>query len=123
MLEEIHKVLNNREIAICLVFLFVIIWVLRDKNTRESVSGFLKGFFALRKPLVVMGIYIVCIIILLYYINFWRLSQLKDTIYWIFGVALILFFNPPVHRSVSVNITEVWLSLQTIGVNLKCIFN
>lgn len=93
MLEEIHKVLNNREIAICLVFLFVIIWILRDKNTRESVSGFLKAFFALRKPLVVMGIYIVCAIILLYYINFWRLSQLKDTIYWIFGVALILFFN------------------------------
>lgn len=40
-----------------------------------------------------MGIYIVCITILLYYINLWRISQLKDTIYWIFGVALILFFN------------------------------
>lgn len=93
MLEEIHKVLNNREIAICLVFLVVIIWILRDKNTRESVSGFLKAFFALRKPLVAMGIYILCITILLFYINFWRLSQLKDTIYWIFGVALILFFN------------------------------
>ena len=93
MLEEIHKFLNNREIAIYLVFIFVIIWILRDKNTRASISDFLNAFFALKKPLVFMGIYINCIIIILYKVNFWRISLLKDTIYWIFGVALILFFN------------------------------
>ncbi len=93
MLEEIHKVLNNREIAIGLVFIFLIIWILKDKNIRESLSNILKAFLALRKPLVFMGIYIGCIIFFLYKINFWKINLLKETFYWIFGVALILFFN------------------------------
>ena len=93
MIEEIHKIFNNREIAIGLLFIILIVWILKDKKVRDSFWGVLKSFLALRKILIVMSLYICCIVFALYIFNFWELDLLKDTIYWFLGVALILFFN------------------------------
>ena len=64
-----------------------------NKGTRQSVRSVISSFFKLSKWYFTMLIYIAGVVFLFYKLKIWDLSLLKNTIYWAFGGAFILFFN------------------------------
>ncbi|MCB0381373.1 MAG: hypothetical protein KDD24_08955, partial [Flavobacteriales bacterium] len=50
-------------------------------------------FFSLYRLYILMIIYIVFLVFILNLIKLWGIDQLKDTIYWVFGGAFVMFFN------------------------------
>lgn len=86
---------NSREIAF-LFWLFVfIVWLLFQEKIRQSVKGVLKLFFS-RKifSITLLTVFYNCLfILLLSNIGYWKIWLLKDSIFWILGVALIQLIN------------------------------
>ena len=93
MLEKLFKIFNNREISI-FIWVVVLLFLLFSKNeTRQSAISVIQAFFKLSKWYLILLIYIAGIVFLFYRLKLWDLSLLKNTIYWTFGGAFILFFN------------------------------
>ena len=93
MIDKIHTIFNNREIAVGIVTFISLIFIGRSKETRKAFVELIKAFLKLYKPFILMIIYILGIVYLLNRIGIWDLSMLKETIYWFFGGAFILFVN------------------------------
>ncbi|MDK2980219.1 MAG: hypothetical protein PWQ55_566 [Chloroflexota bacterium] len=86
--------LNNREIATIIWIVAFFIWALTNSNIRISIINLLKAFFQKKIQIlfIAMIAYLVVIILILYKIEFWDFSALKDTLIWFFGTALVTFF-------------------------------
>lgn len=91
----IGEIFNNREKAIIVWFSVLLILALSKSNVRKSFLLFLKTLFS-KKIIIIfiaMFCYIFLIIYILYKINIWNIYLLKDTIFWFFGSALILWLD------------------------------
>lgn len=89
------KIFNNREIALFACILIAFCWFLINKKTRCSIIGVIKALFE-HKILIVttlMFLYIGLITFILFKSKLWDYSFIKDTIYWAFGGAFIMFMN------------------------------
>jgi len=86
---------NNRELASFIWLLLLIIAFSFSNKIRSSFVAVIKVFFQKRIILIflIMFLYIGLQILILYTVMLWDLSLLKDTIYWILGVALVLLIN------------------------------
>ena len=86
---------NNRELAIFLWVLILIVAFLFNKKIRSSIVTVIKVFFQKYILLVflLMLLYISLQIFLLYNVMLWDFSLVKDTVYWILGVASVLLVN------------------------------
>lgn len=89
------QIFNNRELSLLFWIGAFLITLLLSKQIRQGFKGVLMALFAkqILISIIVMVLYISLIIFILFYIQFWDISLLKDTIFWTFGVAFILFFN------------------------------
>lgn len=92
------SIFNNREIASAIwLIIFAIFIVLKGKrrSTFRSLSGLGRNFFRLViiVPILSMILYMVIWVFVLGIIGFWDVSALKDTVFWIFGVAVIIMFR------------------------------
>ena len=87
--------LNNREIAVTLWTVIVVVLALSQLSIRLSLLNVFKALLN-RYILVTFGLmflYITGIIGIIYSLDFWSFSLLKDTIIWIFFGAIPLLFS------------------------------
>lgn len=83
--------LNNREKALIIWVLIFLVWALFQKNIRNSSFRLLKALFQ-KKILIVlltMLLYTTSEVFLLYKIQLWDVFLIKDTVFWVFGVAFV----------------------------------
>lgn len=92
-MESITKIFSNREISIFIWVVVFIFWFFSKKETRKSAISVIQAFLKLSKWYLIMLIYIAALVLLFYKFRLWDLTLLKNTIYWTFGGAFILFFN------------------------------
>lgn len=94
-IDYINKTFNNREIALIFYLLIFIIWALTKKNIRESIKGVIKTLFefSIVISIALLVVYVFSIVCLLYLLQFWDMTMIKDTAYWTFGVGFILMMN------------------------------
>ncbi len=88
-------ILNNRELSIVFWFLVIAIFLLKNKDVRNSIWGIL-NMLGSRFFLTVFGIvfaYQIGILYLLYRCSIWDSSYSKDTILWFVGSAVIVLFK------------------------------
>lgn len=91
----LFNLFSNREIAAFIWLLIILIFICRTKEVRNSIFGFVKLFFD-RKLFFAFStflIYTLCLVFILWYIEFWDVYLLKDTVYWIVFSGIILFVN------------------------------
>ena len=91
---EIQAIFNNREIALILwlavIFLAVLLAKLR-KSLIPKVKILASKMFLIIFSLI--GAYLFGIILLLKNLEVWQTSNLKDVLFWLFTVGLILVFK------------------------------
>jgi hypothetical protein len=90
-----NNVFNNRELALFAWIILFLIWVLARQSTRQSLFGILRIAFATRLSIIflVMVLYVIAIAYGLFKLHLWDSSQLKNTVFWFFTVALVSFFD------------------------------
>lgn len=95
------EVFNNREIASGIWLLILFILMIKKKDVRQSLKGLLKTL--LNKKILVsillMFISTAMIVLILYYIHFWDISLLKDTIIWFLFSGIVTCVNAITSRS------------------------
>lgn len=94
-------IFNNREIASGIWLIIIFIFMIRKKDIRYSLKRLLKTFF--NKKILVSFIFMFIstsiIVLFLYYINFWDISLLKDTIIWFLFSGIVTCVNAITSRS------------------------
>jgi hypothetical protein len=92
MLEYIN-ILSNREKALLVWILIVLIAMMLGKEIRKSIFGVFKALFVkqILAILGLFGLYVFASVSLLKLLGFWDASLLKDTILWAFGAFVIMF--------------------------------
>jgi hypothetical protein len=92
-MNDIFDIFSTREIALIIWFFIFLIFVFRTKEV--SIVEVIKAFF-IRKLILAFStllVYLLFVIFLLFYIDFWDISLLKDTIFWLLFSGFILFMN------------------------------
>lgn len=86
---------NNREIATAIWLLVIFILMLFNRDLRKSFLDVFKAFFKIKilSPIFFMIAYTAGIVFVLYQINFWNISLLKDTVVWFCFTAIVLCVN------------------------------
>jgi len=95
MINFITENFNNREISLAIWLVILLIAFLTKKEIRDSTLNVIKVFFDKKifTMYLIMTAYVILLIYLLYKINFWDFSLLKETIFWYFGVAFVSLVN------------------------------
>lgn len=91
---DIQAIFNNREIALLFWIALIVMAVLLSKLRKSLVPIFkiLTGkMFLIIFSLI--GAYLYGIILLLKNLEVWQISNLKDVLFWLFSVGLILVFK------------------------------
>ncbi len=87
-------IFNNREIAIIIWAIIVLIYLFQKKELKRSLNDFLRTFFVIKIqiPLIIMCVYAITIVFFLHDLKFWDQTMLKDTIVWfIFSGSYFMF--------------------------------
>jgi hypothetical protein len=92
---NITKVFNNREQALGIWLLILMIYLLAYKKTRSIICNLIKTAFGWKLTIVYvcMTIYVSLIVYILYRIEFWEVSSLKDTIIWFLFSGVVSAFQ------------------------------
>lgn len=94
-LNTIQSVFSNREIALLIwlfVFLIAMLFLKEARNFLSTTKDILFG----KTFLIIyflLASYLSAIILLLYKVNLWNLSDLKDSVFWLFAVGFVLIFQ------------------------------
>ena len=88
-------VFSNRELAQGLWYILFLVWCYTKTEIRIGIQNLIKAFCVkeITIPIGLMFLYITIIIIWLYRVNLWNISQLKNTILWFIFTAIISFLN------------------------------
>ena len=87
---------NNREIATAIWLLVIFIRMLFNRDIRKSFLDVFKRVFLdikILSSIFFMIAYTAGIVFVLYQINFWNISLLKDTVVWFCFTAIVMCFN------------------------------
>lgn len=87
--------LSNREKALVIWVLIFLVWALFQKNIRNSIFRLLQALFQ-KKFLIVlltMLLYTTSEVFLLCKLQLWDVFLIKDTVFWVFGVAFVLLLS------------------------------
>lgn len=94
-MQTIISTFNNRELVLIILFIAFIGFALAKKDVRTSLFSAIA--FTVKNKLmfvfIIMAIYVFSVIYLLSVASIWNLGFLKDTIYWYFGVAIVMIVN------------------------------
>ena len=95
ILDYLNKTFNNREIALIFYLLIFIIWALAQKKIRKSFLSVIKAIIAWKilASIFALIIYVTLVVFGLLKIGLWDISLIKDTIYWTFGVGLVIMMS------------------------------
>ncbi len=88
-------IFNNREIAIGIWFVILILWGLSNPPIKKSMLQVVSAFFNIKIqiPLSLMTIYIGFLVYGLHELGLWTMTQLKNTIMWSGSVAAMSLFR------------------------------
>ena len=91
----LYKIFSSRELATIFYLALAVVFLLLSKGFRPQLLNLLKSLFGstIGFVLLIKTIYICLVIYFLFLINFWNTTLLKDTIFWYFASALLLFFQ------------------------------
>jgi len=91
------EILNNREKAITVWLVILLICILSKKKVRQGFGGVIKALFQKKifTAIMTMLLYNAIIIYFFYKIHIWKYAFIKDSIFWIIGSAFVLFLNIP----------------------------
>jgi hypothetical protein len=91
---NIQEIFSNREIAL-LSWLFIGLFAVLFTKARKSLVAVVKMLF--KKTFIVIylliSLYIFAIILVLKNLGVWDISNLKDILFWLFSIGLILVFK------------------------------
>jgi len=98
-MQTILDTFTNRELALIIWLTLALFASTLRKDIRESLGQLLKGLFArkLFTLFALLTLYVFGTILALHFWGLWDISLLKDTLFWFFTVALVLYFN--VHKA------------------------
>jgi hypothetical protein len=87
--------MNNRELAILVWLLALLVWALTKPEIRASLMGVLASALhpKIVGPLLGLAVYVVSVCVLAAGVGFWTASLIKETIIWFAISGLILFGN------------------------------
>lgn len=91
---DIQSIFNNREISLFLWLAVIVLVVLLSKLSKSVVP--IVKTLASKKFLIIfslIGAYLFGIILLLKNLEVWQTSNLKDVLFWLFSVGLVLVFK------------------------------
>ncbi|RYY89979.1 MAG: hypothetical protein EOO15_04485 [Chitinophagaceae bacterium] len=134
-MNEFWQSLSNREKSLVIWITLFVAWIFINSGTRSSALAVLKSLFLTQIGAILLGViaYMTLVIYLAYTASLWKASLLKDTLFWFFGAALVLFFDINKARTVSyfrlaiVDLfkwgifTEFILNLYTFGLEVELI--
>ncbi|MBU8920260.1 MAG: hypothetical protein KOO63_00210 [Bacteroidales bacterium] len=94
-METLKSIFNNRELALYFWGLVFVGWFLFHGPVRASVKTLFQTFFhpKLFSSFLVLVASTVALVYLLWQVDYWSVGDLKETITWFFGVALVMFVN------------------------------
>ena len=83
---------NNREIATAFWLAVFLLFDLRKKNMRESLSRLFKSFVTpkILAPFIAYLVYVSMILIFLQKIGYWSTDLIKDSIYWFLFAGIVI---------------------------------
>jgi hypothetical protein len=94
-MEYVVNFFNNREKALIIWGLIVLVLLLVKKDIRPTFLLLLKTLFVskIATALLIMLAYVSLVVFAAYNVHVWDISLLKDTIMWVLGTAVIMFVN------------------------------
>jgi hypothetical protein len=94
-MKSFFQELNNRELAVAIWIGLLLIAMAFAKDVRHSMGGIIKSFFVKKVFFIFLSIalYSLIIISLLYVVEYWNKTLLKDSVFWFFGTAFLLIFK------------------------------
>lgn len=99
VMNEVLNIFSNRELAaiswLGVLFSILLIYCLYNKTHRLKLKQYIKSLLAKEIILAVLPLlfYITAIVAILYELNFWDISLLKETIVWAFFSAIAISFK------------------------------
>ena len=94
-MESLINIFNNREKALIVWILIVLVCIIVSKSLRPPFLTVLKALFArkIATAMLAMLVYISLVVFAAYKLHYWDISLLKDTIIWGLGTAFIMFMH------------------------------
>ena len=95
-MKSLLDIFSTRELAFIIwLVLFATVLLLFAKGVGKGLLNVVATFFdkQIVIPFLLQVSFICAVIFLFYKVDLWDKSLLKDTIFWYFGVALVLFFS------------------------------
>lgn len=88
-------IFNNRELATIIWLSLFSIWALLRADIRASLYGVFKALLGRQMILALssMVLYVAVMVLISWRVGFWDKSAIKDTVLWVLGGAVVLFFN------------------------------
>lgn len=95
ILEYLNKTFNNREIALISYLLIFLLWTFTQKKIRKSFVPVIKAILAWKilVSIFTLILYVAFVVFGLFKIGLWDKSLIKDSVYWTFGVGLIIMMS------------------------------
>lgn len=94
-MDKLLTIFSTRELSILIWISIGLIAIMFSSKMREGLGGVLKILFGttILAILTALIVYVSLILFLLYKLELWNFSLLKDTLFWFFTTALVLLFN------------------------------
>ncbi|PKL67012.1 MAG: hypothetical protein CVV28_08120 [Methanobacteriales archaeon HGW-Methanobacteriales-1] len=96
LINSVTSSLSTREIAIIILLFVFLIIIFSIKSTRKAIFDLLRIILSAKKviiPFIGMTLYISLILYLLYYIELFNISLVKNAIFWFIIGAIPLFYK------------------------------
>ena len=93
-MKEIIQAISNRDFALIIFIILILIAFLWGENIRESLTECLKLLFEKNILMILIGlcIWLFLSLVLMQEAGIWNVSLTKDTIFWVVGVGLPTLF-------------------------------
>jgi len=94
-MDKVFDSLSTRELAIAIWIIIALIVCLLSKGIRHSIFGVFKAVFAWKilVSLFAFFAHTTLYVFILYKLNLWEITMLKDTVIWTFGFGFVALFN------------------------------
>lgn len=94
-MNSIMTIFTTRELSLLLWGVITLVTLLFIKNVRQSSKQLFKALFVkqIMAVLILLIGFITLVIFSFYKVHLWDKSLLKDTLFWFFGVALVLSYK------------------------------
>lgn len=118
---EMNAIINSisdREIASAIWLAALVVFVLVNKSTRNSAGNVLKALFqrALMMPLGIAAFYVTGEVVLLNYIGWWSIANLKTTILWLITFAFVTMFEVATAKNRKAGLGKIAAEILSVAV-------